>query len=478
MSGCQVQCSAVRRLGEVLTRFDFECGRTQFETNTNMCWIHERSHSRNPEVTLEKLNDLSGSAPKEILNYSNTSALSQAEIQFQNPEPKIVTFDSTSFRDKIIRIGSETAQQVFEREFSILDVHSGTSFQFTNCTFLNAILIGNLMLPREQGKRIGESSLNKLSFVKCKFYNSFHINRVKAIEGFHFTNCKFFGRFEVKESSIRNGIVFSDCEFHDDSEVNFDVLHHTNDSYRERFGEGPNAKLLFRNSNLKGLHLTSLPWGADLLDIEFEGIANWKSEYKRNGMITIRDDEQDCQISALKRIDVYSRLEKYHYDISDFSLASAFYVNLMQAKGLDSNEGRFNRFLNRAYRVISNYGSSVSRVSFLMILLVALTPLFLLNIGTPIDPQPADDIPKQFYYVWTSNPTLDGVKSFWSDYGKVFSYNFDYLISYRNSPMLPKHGSIGRVILQIEFLLLLALLPSLIIAVKRQFTPKQPFRRD
>jgi hypothetical protein len=270
-----------------------------------------------------------------------------------------------------------------------------------------------------------------------------------------------FAMVEIGYSSAWRSLEFRQTEFHKDAYLDLRV-------------SGTIPGIRFAYCDLSGLQIASLPIGK--VAIDFEEIRKWNETKKwyqsRRAKIM---DEQTLRGQPVKLVDVYRHLERYFYEHSDFSLASQFHIGQMVAIRKQKYYSFTGAVVNRLYQLTSNYGNSLIRPLISLLVTWCVFPIVLLLLGMPVN-KTINGTEVPITTTWSFRPPtdMDNMKTAVSEFASAFGSNLSLSTIDRKHELSPPSDSLQKILLILETAINVILGSTLILAVKRKFSPKKP----
>lgn len=376
-------------------------------------------------------------------------------------------FYGCEFRDRAsFRSARFNGKTWFSKSIFLGDAHfSGAITGTWPFTFDYAIFEGSAVFGRENDSsaRIGMEFNARVSFEYAEFKGNVDFANTKFFKGVDFTRTKFLGGGEAivqfYGTKIKNDP--SGLEYVADLEFN-ETIFHTPTIIHLRTCQFNKVK--FSYANLQNVCFSFL----DLNDgrCEFHGTIEWPKQDDNLNRLIIYDEKiieskknsiGFLVVNPVRVVNAYKWLESFFYRQSDYSKATDCYVGAMTCRRHDPGYSKVYRVLNQFYKVFGNYGMSVTGPLAWLATMFLLAPFVLTFSGIQILNIPVTSI---------------------CDYWKVFVSNIGLVLFAGRFNYAQPTTATSWAIVMIETFLTVVLIAFIVIASRRQFTPKKPLSED
>ncbi|MBN2225992.1 MAG: hypothetical protein JW763_01375 [candidate division Zixibacteria bacterium] len=328
----------------------------------------------------------------------------------------------------------------------------------------------------------------------CVFHSDSSFKKVACSDVLKYSNVEFYGILVLEDCHMRKGLemdnvyCYSESMFRDihvsfrmlfnmctlSGEASFPVTNLPSETYfinvsflgntdfDKEYNIGP-KNLIFKNCNMQGVYMKTLPFlNGDSVEIQD---CKWPKKGRIRRRHIINDENRAEEYDLVKRI--YRKLHEHYYKLSDFRLASDFYIGFLTANRKASNIPFPARMLNWLYGVFAQYGESYTRPFLAILVMWFIAPLLLLLMGVQLDPNMGE-------VKYTLALGLDDFILLTTDYWKTFIYNISLSTLFRGAELRPHITSWPHALICIETLLNAVFVSFMVVGIRRQFVPKKP----
>jgi len=412
--------------------------------------------------------------------------IDQMEIRQPISFKNVVFKKKFSYKDLKFSVGHEFNNIEFEGPVDLINIVFKSNVGFQKITFHNACHFDNvraecksLLIQQTNfqggvtferlyingGCRIEHSSFKQGAFFQdyCQFIGGFSLVDIVFDKEVHFTNIFSTCGFFIDNVRFNDSTNFISVDLPNDSISEFKDTIFNGKADLSGIKDNPHSSIRFLKCNLAGLNIRTIPFiedGAEFVDCRWRRNRAY-SFFRRK----IQDENEKPRDKKL--VQIYRRLHKYYYELSEFDTASDFYVGFQISKRKCGSINPLKKFLSGFYSIFSKYGESFMRPMFALLIIWSIVPLILLYIGVGLDNQ-SNNLTKYSFYLDGSFLPLT------SDYWKAVLYNISLSTIFRSSEMAPPITSWQHFIILIEMLLNGLFVTFIIIGIRRQFVPKRP----